>query len=263
MKDHNALRASFILFVLNASIPATASWADDCFLEDTYDCVLPESGGIVVWDSTGWNCDAWENASPLNRSSTMLDSCNMQGRRFCYGLLDVGVNHIELASHIVNDRRTKSIGSCDDYRDNRSADCAGTIGNVWLDFIANGGGAQCPNEFTDYNTVVDTESVGSDDLRIHGGLVPQDWIGVCTYQSCYIYYRPIYADGVWRVQVTRQGVAAGRRAVASHDFSDPVDCDFFPRDQLVIVDQRRELHVQVPGLKQACQWIETVEPLEE
>ena len=152
MKDHNALRASFILFVLNASIPATASWADDCFLEDTYDCVLPTSGGIVVWDSTGWNCDAWENASPMNRSSTMLDSCNLQGRRFCYGLLDVGVNHIELASHIENDRRTKSIGSCDDYRDNRSSDCAGTIGNVWLDFIANGGGAQCPNEFIDHNT---------------------------------------------------------------------------------------------------------------
>lgn len=235
----------------------------DCVIGDAFDCVLPERDGIVVWDSSGWDCDDWNHVTPVGGASR-IDSCMFQGRRFCWGSIDENFDRIVLNPRVINPLRSKILGVCDDYRDNRGSNCASTIGNVWTGFIADGGGATCPDAHVDFNASFDTEAPAEDLdlLKRHPAPIPEDWIGVCERLRCYI-YREFQTDRTWNIRVTRQGVSI-RNLWWTNQYSRPeIDCGFFPDDQIVITEPDSEIHLAIPGLNQACDWIETVEPLGE
>ena len=259
MSKHRIAAMAYMVGVLAMVGEAEA----DCVIGDTFDCVLPERDGVVVWDSSGWNCSHWENVSPLEGRS-QISSCTLGERRFCWGNLDEGFDRIVLSSFVINPLRSKILDSCDDYHDNRSSNCASRIGNVWNEFIADGGGGACPDVHVDFNASFDTEapSEDSDLIKRHPVLIPEDWIGVCNALRCYI-YRKFQTDRTWNIRVTLQGVSI-RNLWRTNQYSLPeVDCDFFPEDQIVITEPDEEIHLAIPGLNQACEWIETVEPLED
>ena len=237
---------------------ATIESNADCVLGDTFDCVLPERDGLVIWDSSGWDCNNWDNVSPLDDGNSIA-SCRQGRRVFCFGNIDPGFDRIVLNPRVMNPLRSKILGVCDDYHDNRSSNCASTIGNVWNDFVQAGGGGACPDVVLDFNRTFETEEL-SDLIKIHRSLIPEDWIGTCSEWRCRI-YRTFYTGRYWNIQVTLDGVAI-KNLWEGNSYSVPtVSCDSFANDQLVIVGATQEIHVAIPGLRQACEWIETVEPL--